>query len=71
MEAYGGGEVKLHSTFDTALRHGSFNPGERASDPFEYEAGWIPEPMWTLWREKNLLPPPGTEPRPSIAQPLA
>jgi len=48
MEAYGGGKVKLH--FDTALSHGRFNPGERASVPFEYEVGWNPEPVWTLWR---------------------
>jgi hypothetical protein len=63
MEVYGGEEVKLHSTFDTALRHGLFNPGERGSEPFEYEAGWTPEQMWTLWRDKKLLPPPGIEPR--------
>jgi hypothetical protein len=62
MEAYSGGEVKLH--FDTALSHGRFNPGERASVPSEYEVGWNPEPVWTLWRRENtLLPPPGIEPR--------
>lgn len=59
MKAYGEWEVKLHSiTFDTALSHGRFNPGERASVPFEYEVGWTPEPVWKLWiREKSLASP--------------
>jgi hypothetical protein len=64
MEAYGGGEVKLHSIFETiwgkwsALSHDRFNSGERVSVPFEYEAEWTPEPVWALWRrEKSLASP--------------
>jgi len=22
--------------------------------PFEYEAGWVPEPFWKFWREKKI-----------------
>jgi hypothetical protein len=25
------------------------------------ETGWAPEPVWTLYAEKNLLPLPGIE----------
>jgi hypothetical protein len=38
---------------------------ERSLVLLGYEAGWAREPVWTLWREKNFLLLPGTEPRSS------
>jgi hypothetical protein len=35
---------------------GRFNPGKSVLVLTGYEAGWAPEPVWTLWREKNLAP---------------
>jgi hypothetical protein len=34
----------------SASRAGSFILEERAPVPIGYEAGWFPEPIWTLWR---------------------
>jgi len=31
--------------------------------PFEYEAEWTPEAVWTLWSRKQLPDLPGMEPR--------
>jgi hypothetical protein len=32
-------------------------PGEEPPVPIGYEAGWAPEPVWTLWsREKSIAP---------------
>jgi hypothetical protein len=42
----------------------AFSQGDSRPVPTGYEAGWPPEPVWTLWRrEKNLLPQPGIEAR--------
>jgi hypothetical protein len=30
-------------------------------EPIEEEAGWAPEPVWTLWRRGKSLPLPGIE----------
>jgi hypothetical protein len=37
--------------------------------PIAYEAGWAPEPVWTLWRTENIFPLPGTELRMSSPSP--
>jgi hypothetical protein len=39
----------------TALHLGHFNPGERAAGTHWLEAGWGPEPVWTLRRIKRSL----------------
>jgi len=32
-------------------------PEKYAQIPIEYEAGWVPEPVWTrCWRERHLCP---------------
>jgi hypothetical protein len=41
-----------------ASRPGRLTPGERATIPIGYVAGWTPEPVWTqCWREKYLTAP--------------
>jgi len=36
-------------------------PRGRALNTFGQEAGWAPEPIWTLWRRENWLLLPGIE----------
>ena len=36
---------------------------ERALAPFRYEAWWVPEPLWTIHKEKNILRLPGFDPQ--------
>lgn len=37
--------------------------GKGNSVPIESEAGWVPEPVWNLWRKKkDLLSPVGIDP---------
>jgi hypothetical protein len=44
-------------------------PGKEPTVPIEYEAGWAPEPLWTLWsREKSLAT---AENRTQSVQPVA
>jgi hypothetical protein len=40
-------------------------PGRLIPRVHYMEAGWAPEPAWTLWEEKKLLTLTGIEPRPS------
>jgi hypothetical protein len=35
---------------------GCFTPGEESLVPTGQEAGWAPELVWMLWREKSLAP---------------
>jgi hypothetical protein len=35
-------------------RPGLFTPRKRASVPTGEEGGWAPEPVWTMWKRKNL-----------------
>jgi hypothetical protein len=36
-----------------------FAPGEGDYVHIRYEAGWAPEPVWTLWRINKFLAPAG------------
>jgi len=29
--------------------------GKGTSVPVQWEAGWVPEPVWNLWRRKRFL----------------
>jgi hypothetical protein len=31
----------------------ALSPGKEPPAPIGYEAGWAPEPVWTLWREEK------------------
>jgi hypothetical protein len=42
-------------------------PGKEPPVPIGYEAGWAPEPVWTMWRKFLTLP--GLELRP-LGRPL-
>jgi hypothetical protein len=33
----------------SASRPGSFTPGKSPPVPIGWEAGWAPEPVWTMW----------------------
>jgi hypothetical protein len=37
--------------------------GKEPPIPVGYEAGWAPEPVWTLWNTEKSCPYPGIEPR--------
>jgi hypothetical protein len=39
------------------IPNSSFPSGERSIVPIVHEAGWAPEPVWTLWRRKIYLVP--------------
>jgi hypothetical protein len=64
-------EVYLHSFLTSALNGGAwsascpdrFTLGERAAGTLEYEAGWAPHPVWTLWwmEKKKKIPCPCRE----------
>jgi hypothetical protein len=30
-------------------------PGKESPEPFDQEAGWFPEPVWTFWRTESSL----------------
>jgi hypothetical protein len=40
----------------STLRPGRFTPGKEPLVPIGKEAGWVPEPFWTQWREKFPAP---------------
>jgi hypothetical protein len=57
-------EVELHafSTSQYAKVSGQLHvqpvlaPGQKTPVPTEYETGWAPEPVWTLWRTYMSMP---------------
>jgi hypothetical protein len=61
MKTYGGVDVQIHVSLTSALaggewsasRPGRFTPGKEPPVPIGKEAGWAPEPVWTLWRSEN------------------
>jgi hypothetical protein len=50
---------------------GRFTPGEKASVTIGWEAGWAPEPDWTMWRSENSFPQWNTNSDPLVVQPAA
>jgi hypothetical protein len=48
-----------------------FTPGNDIPVPIEWEAGWVPEPVWTMWRTGRSSPLPGIELQPSSPRPVA
>jgi hypothetical protein len=43
----------------SASRPGRFTSAERSPVPNEQEAGWAPDPVWTLWSRETFLAPSG------------
>jgi hypothetical protein len=39
--------------------------------PIEYEVGWSPEPVWTIWRRENSLRYRDSTSDPSVIKPIA
>jgi hypothetical protein len=37
------------------------DPAALPAVPIGWEAGWDPEPVWTLWRKEKSLPPAGNQ----------
>jgi len=72
MQAYGTGEVKLHSiTLDTTLSHGRLNPCARAPVPSEYEPECVQSQLDALEKGKISYLPQESNHGSSVAQPLA
>jgi hypothetical protein len=44
-------------------------PGKEHPVPIAQEAGWAPDPVWTLWRRENFPTPVGN--RTPIVQPVS
>jgi hypothetical protein len=40
-----------------------YPPGKESSIHIEYDAGWVTEPVWTLWKRESFLPLPGIKQR--------
>jgi hypothetical protein len=80
MKAYGGsGCIDPHFLdLGTSWRWVvSFKPlplytrGNSPSVPIGQEAGWAPEPVWTMWRRENFCPHRDSNFHPSVVQPVA
>jgi hypothetical protein len=60
MMTYEGVDVQIHVFLASALvgggllasRPGRITPGRESPVPVGQEARWIPEPVWTTWREQ-------------------
>jgi hypothetical protein len=57
--------VFLNSALDgggwSSARPGLFTQGKQLLVPIGYEAGWAPEPVWTLWRGEKSVAPVGNQ----------
>jgi hypothetical protein len=38
--------------------------------PIQFEAGWVPEQVWTIWRSENSCPYRDSNSDPSVVQPV-
>jgi hypothetical protein len=41
----------------------ALSPGKQPPVPIGEEGGWVPKSAWIFWREKDVLPLSGMEPR--------
>jgi hypothetical protein len=46
-------------------------PEKEPPVPIRYEVGWVPEPVWTMWRRKNSWLYRDSNSDPSVVQPVA
>jgi hypothetical protein len=46
-------------------------PGKEPPVPTAYEAGWVPEAVWTMWRTENSWPYRDSNSYPSVVQLVA
>jgi hypothetical protein len=60
------GEWRYSSTIFTSALDGGEPPA-----PIGYEAGWAPEPVWTLWIREKSLTLLGIEPQPVVLTELS
>jgi hypothetical protein len=51
-----GEEIQIHRFLISTLheRVVSFTPRKYPKVPNEQETGWVPEPVWTFWEDKNF-----------------
>jgi hypothetical protein len=79
MTAYGSVDVQIHIFLTSALVEvngqlhapAALPPGKDPTISIASEAGWPPQPIWALWRSKNLLPYRDSNSEPLVAQPVA
>jgi hypothetical protein len=45
--------------------------GKNPRVPIRYEAGWAPEPVWTIWRSENSCPHRYSNSDPSVVHPVS
>jgi hypothetical protein len=73
MRTYVQVETFLTSALDggqwSASRPAALAPRREAPVPIGMEAGWAPDPVWTLWSREESLIPAGNQTPP--VQPLA
>jgi hypothetical protein len=63
MKSYGGVALQIHVFSTSALFRGEwtvlgpgrFAPWKDGAVTIGQEAGWAPEPVWTLWSRTNVL----------------
>jgi hypothetical protein len=71
MKTYGRATSALAGDEWAVSRHGRFTLREESPVPTRYEAGWVPEPVWTTWRRENSWPYQDSNSDPSVVQPVA
>jgi hypothetical protein len=49
----------------------ALSPRKKPPVPIGYEAGWTPEPVWTVWRSENSWPHRDSNSDLSVVQPVA